>query len=378
SLWSNAIDGDGGLVKRGDGRLVLDNLPDSDYRGDTRVEQGTLVVNGQLTSTQVSVGRDGTLTGRGGIWQQIRNAGTVAIDADNLLLAAGDYTQAATGTLSVQVGSLLMVHGTATIEGGSLHVSGVAPGYVTQSTETVLTALEGLSGSFDTLSHASGLFLEAELAYDYDNYQVNLEIERLDVAAAAKQLASVTPAGMTAAHRLEQAFDRIDRSVHVDEALLALAGEFQALSDERQASAALDSLSGESHALATTLGFDAIDMGRRALLARIGQLKPGAPAGAWRQALGAGDAGTGIAGGGFELDGWMMGRDQALASGLVSGFAFGQTRADGRVGASRDRSRGRQTAASVYLGRLSADGYALGHVSAGRFDRDIQRSLFDG
>src|SRR5690606_14741688 len=200
-----------------------------------------------------------------------------------------DDARAATGRVPGEGGALLMVHGSATTEGGDLHVSGVALGYGTQSTETVLTALEGLSGSFDTLSHASSLLLEAELAYDYDNYQVNLEIELLVVAAAAKRLASGTPAGMPAAHGFQRAVDRIERSVHVDEALLALAGECQALSDERQASAALDSLSGESHALATTLGFDAIDMGRRALSARIGQLKPGDPAGAWRQALGAGD-----------------------------------------------------------------------------------------
>src|SRR5690606_8578720 len=70
--------------------------------------------------------------------------------------------------------------------------------------------------------------------------------------------------------------------------------------------------------------------------------------------------------------------DQALATGLVTGFAFGETLAEGQVGGNRDRSRERQTAATVYLGRLAADGYALGHVGAGRFDRDIERRLFAG
>src|SRR5690606_39888370 len=108
------------------------------------------------------------------------------------------------------------------------------------------------------------------------------------------------------------------------------------------------------------------------------QLQPGGAPGTWRQSLGAGDAGTGIAGGGFQLDGWMMGRDQALAGGLVSGFAFGETRGEGWVGGNRDRSRDRQTAASVYLGRLWADGYAASQLAVGRFDRDIERRLLNG
>ncbi len=382
SVWSNGIDGDGGLVKRGDGRLVLANLPNSDYRGDTRVEAGTLVVDGHLTSTHVRVGPQGTLTGQGAVWQSISNAGTVAIDADNRLLAAGDYTQSATGTLSVQVGASLMVHGVATLEGGTLHVSGVAPGYVTSATEPVLTALDGLSGEFDALTHASSLFLDAELAYDYTGYVVNLEIERLDVAAAAKRLAGVSQAGLAAAQRLETAFDRIDGarsagSEAADAEFLEVAGAFQALSDESRARAALDSLSGESHSLATSLSFDAIDMGRRALSTRLGELQAGdAQAGAWSRSLGQGGS-SGIAGGGTRLDGWTIGHDQR-SGGFVSGFAFGETRAQDWLGGNRDRSRDRQTHAGLYLGRMSADGYVAAHLASGRFDRGIERRLFAG
>ncbi|MGJ4727871.1 S8 family serine peptidase [Luteimonas sp. SDU101] len=379
STWGNAIDGDGGLVKRGSGRLVLANLPNSDYRGDTRVEEGTLQVDGHLTATQVGVERNGTLTGSGAIWQGIRNAGTLAVDADNRLLAAGDYTQLETGTLSVQVGTSLMVHGSATIEGGTLHVSGIAPGYVTRASEPVLTALEGLSGEFDRLTQASSLFLEAELAYDYDASVVSLEIERLDVAAAAKRLAGVSTAGLAAAERLERAFDALDaaQAEGADASMRQVAGAFQALSDEAGAAAALDSLSGESHSLATSLSFDAIDMGRRALSTRLGELQSGAgQAGAWTRSLGQGGS-TGIAGGGYQRDGWTIGQDQR-AGGFVSGLAFGETRTQDWIGGNRDRSRDRQTHAGIYLGRLAADGYAAAHLASGRFERGIERRLFGG
>src|SRR5690606_28478246 len=233
---------------------------------------------------------------------------------------------------------------------------------------------------FDAMTWADSLFLEATLGYD--DFAAWLDIERADVVAAAKAMPGIRAAGLSAARRVEHAFDGIDRASAgadaVDEDLLRLAGEFQSIGDEAQASNAFESLSGESHSLATALTFDAIDMGRRALSSRIGQLQPGGAAGTWRQALGAGDAGTGIAGAGFQLDGWMMGHDQTLAGGLVSGFAFGETRAEGWVGGNRDRSRDRQTAASLYLGRLWADGYAASHLAVGRFDRDIERRLFNG
>ncbi|MDH7451832.1 S8 family serine peptidase [Luteimonas composti] len=378
STWGNAIDGDGGLVKRGSGRLVLGHAGTIGYRGDTRVEAGVLQVDGQLTRSHVQVGRQGTLTGAGTIGQSIRNAGTVAIDADNRLVAGGDYVQTGTGTLSVQVGTALLVEGAATLEGGTLHVSGIAPGYVTRASEPVLTAIEGLSGEFDQLTQASSLFLDAELAYDYDQSIVSLEIERLDVASAARRLAGVSKAGLAAAERLERAFGLLDAQPAAAEAsLLQVAGAFQALSDEASAAAALDSLSGESHSLATSLGFDAIDMGRRALSTRLGQLHDGeALAGSWRQALGQGGS-TGIASGGYRLDGWAMGQDQRSGQ-LVSGFSFGEMRSHDWLGGNRDRSRDRQTHAGVYLGRMSHAGYAAASLSTGRFDRGIERRLFAG
>src|SRR5690606_32707004 len=312
--------------------------------------------------------------------RSILNHGTVLADGGTAFGTDGDFRQAADGRLAVELGSEFLVGGTAYLD-GELQVLGWARGYTATASVVVLGA-NALVGEFATLSSAPGIFLQGSLEY-LDGTQVLLNIARLDVAAAAKSLPGIGEAGVSSAQRIERAFERIDRQLAgedmgVSADAIRLAGELQRMDDPARTRQALDSLSGESHALATSLAFDAIDMGRRTLSTRIAQLQPGDPAGAWRQSLGAGGAGTRIAGGGFHLDGWRMGGDQALAPGLVSGFAFGETRADGRVGGHRDRSRDRQTSASLYLGRLSGDGYALGHVSAGRFDRDIERSLFDG
>src|SRR5690606_25483419 len=131
--------------------------------------------------------------------------------------------------------------------------------------------------------------------------------------------------------------------------------------------------------LSNSLAFDAIDMSRRSLSSRWHQLADTglqAP-GVWKQALGQPGTG-GLAGGGFALDGWLLGRDHALGRRHAAGFAFGESLAENWVGASRDRSRARQTQASAYVGRLFDDGYAIAHASAGRVDRDIERQVFDG
>ncbi len=384
SVWGNDLGGDGTLVKDGTGTLVL--AGEAGNAGGIEVRGGRLRAEGGVGG-DVRVGRAGTYAMAGmaagtDVHGSVDNAGRLEVIGQGQARAVssigGDYLHRDDATLALDLGQVLGVGGTATLEGGDLHVMGIKPGYVTASRELLIEAAS-LAGTFDRLTWASTLFLQGSL--DYEPSEVWLDITRLDVASAARSFANATPSTLSSARRVELAFDRIDRSLAHDaplsDALMHVAAEFQHLGDEAQATAALDSLAGESHSLATTLTFDAIDMGRRVLSSRLGQLQPGGQ-GAWRRALGAGGAGSGIAAGGFQLDGWRMGQDQALADGLVSGFAFGETRAEGWVGGNRDRSRDRQTAASLYLGHLWPDRYVAAQVSGGRFDRDVERRLFDG
>src|SRR5690606_5407567 len=120
---------------------------------------------------------------------------------------------------------------------------------------------------------------------------------------------------------------------------------------------------------------DSIDMGRRALSARLDGFDGSAhAAGTWKRALGRGGSG-GFAGNGFALDGWMIGNDRALGEGRVAGFAFGEVRAHGRVEGLGDRSHERQASAIAYAGWTHGRGYLLGQAGTGRFERDIERRL---
>lgn len=74
SVWENDITGAGGLIKSGDGALILSG--DSTYRGDTRIDGGVLAVSGSIAS-QTFINPEGTLAGNGSIIGDVDNNGAV-------------------------------------------------------------------------------------------------------------------------------------------------------------------------------------------------------------------------------------------------------------------------------------------------------------
>lgn len=74
SEWSNNITGAGGLIKSGDGILVMTG--DSAYQGSTRVDGGILAIAGSIASGTFVDG-DGMLSGDGIIRGNVDNGGAV-------------------------------------------------------------------------------------------------------------------------------------------------------------------------------------------------------------------------------------------------------------------------------------------------------------
>jgi autotransporter-associated beta strand protein len=115
--------GTGSLAKAGSGTLTLHAT--NTYSGSTIVSNGTLLVQGQLAGSVAVVG--GTLGGTGVVLGAVTSGGTVAPGASaGQFLIAGDYTQNAPGTLSIELGGgapgvtydELLVGGTANLAGG--------------------------------------------------------------------------------------------------------------------------------------------------------------------------------------------------------------------------------------------------------------------
>lgn len=127
----------------------------SDFAGTTRIEGATLQVEGILGGT-IEVQSGGRLAGNGTVGA-ITNTGTVAPgDSIGTLHVSADYAHAAAGTFEVEIepggsADLLDIAGTANLAGGTVSVS-LAPGdYAIGSQFPILTAAEGISGTFDTL-----------------------------------------------------------------------------------------------------------------------------------------------------------------------------------------------------------------------------------
>lgn len=384
STWGNDLSGDGRLVKRGTGTLVLE--ADAGNDGGIRVAGGRLDVAGDVAGdVRVDTGaRFGFGTAVDG---SVDNAGRVDVrgTADGatqtVTALGGDYLHRDGATLAFELGQRLDVDGRVDIQGGDLHVAGVKPGYTAVRRQDLINAGGGLTGMFDDLTWGSGIFLQGTLRYGDDIMW--LDIVRLDVSATAAALGGFTPAAMASAERVERAFQVLDRHQPGDDTAVAsgfirVAGELQQVGSGQQAARALSSLSGELHGASVAMTLDTIDMGRRALSSRFDAFEGGTHgAGVWKRSLGGGGEG-GFAGNGFALDGWMIGSDAALGQGRVAGFAFGEARAHGRVAGLGDRSHDRQTSGTAYAGWVQGNGWLLGQVGSGRFERDIERRLFAG
>ncbi|KFL27093.1 hypothetical protein JP74_09310 [Devosia sp. 17-2-E-8] len=154
SSWYNAISGDYGLIKSGDGVLIL--RADNTYLGDTRVDGGDLVIEGSIAS-RTFIDAGGTLTGDGTIYGDLENRGTFQPgwgSDGGVMTIEGDYTQFTGATTAIYLGgkfgpSLASISGTASLSGNlAAHV--LAGGYTGDAEYEVLQA-GAIGGAFDAV-----------------------------------------------------------------------------------------------------------------------------------------------------------------------------------------------------------------------------------
>lgn len=414
--WSNDIAGSGALLLSGGGNVV-DGVADpslaltgnSSFSGGLRITGGATIAlrGGMQSEVGVDAGSyldvaeatlSGRLTNQGVV--RFNGAPTVAretvfagpVDNQGVFFnqgyahttLAGDYRQGAGGEYWMVLGSdPLRIGGSAQLD-GKLYVHDVAQGYVAHRQTEVLIAAGGVNGRFASLGYRPAFLLEATVGYGSD--RVWLDVDRIDVAAAAGALGNPTPATLGSATRVEDAFSQLDAavlqpmtpSVAVIPAEVAQgAAKIQQVAGAAAFQATLDSLSGQLHGLAGQATFDGIDQNRRALSAHFDEvLRAGGARGAWmRETGGVGRSGPG---GQYDLRGWMIGQDVAMGARGVLGYAFGETRADSRIADQGDHGRDRQAQAQLYGGWSQGAFYALAQAGAGRYQRELDRGLLLG
>jgi uncharacterized protein with beta-barrel porin domain len=410
--WSNDISGSGGLVVSGNGNIV-DGVNDpllvlngnNSFSGGLRVTGGaTVQLRGGMQSTvtieagaQLDV-QEATVAGsvlnlgvvrfngasspaRDSTFADVDNQGVFFNQGPAHTRLTGSFRQSANGEFWMVLGSdPLQIAGSAQLD-GKLYVQDVAQGYVAHHQTEVLVAAGGVNGRFATLGYRPTLLLEATIGYGSD--RVWLDVDRVDVVAAATALGMPTSASLDSATRIEDAFRVIDANQPTNPAgastgsdLLRGAAGIQQVGSPSALGATLDSLSGRLHTIAGATTFAGIDQDRRALSQRYDNLSHDrAATGAWMRQTGSAGGGSGA---GYDLVGWMIGQDARVGAQGVVGYAFGENRADSRVEASFDRGRDRQTQAQFYGGWLHGDFYAIGSVGAGRYQRDVDRGLLLG
>ena len=135
-------------------------------QGDMAIQGGSALVNGSLLGN-VSVLASGNLGGGGTIHGNVTNQGMVSSGySSGILTIAGNYTQEATGTLFIQVGSMsshdqLVVGGTASLL-GDLLVTGKQQ--IRGNPYAILTATNGVEGTFTNIYTDS--FLKFSVEYE--------------------------------------------------------------------------------------------------------------------------------------------------------------------------------------------------------------------
>lgn len=371
SEWLSFIRGEGGLVKQGDGTLVLSGH--SDYAGQTWVMGGLLAVQGSIASDTL-IGRGGGLGGTGLVGGAVRNEGLIAA-GDAWLLGVltidGDVEVAQSGRVAIGLapGGLtnrLDVRGAVRLEGGSVAPALASGLYRSSYTQAMIVADGGLTGRFDGVETPSSAFLSTSLGYEAG--AVNLTLRRLafddrTVCEDRNQCA------------VGSAFERgLDTT---DQDFLGAAAALQHATTGA-ARTGLASLSGQAHAslasLALADGFGA----ERALAERLSdEAVPGVwvrADGAWGQI----DGGQGASGADHRRGGFAAGRDWRLNDKLTGGVGLGYS--DLTVDFDRFGARG-ETAAyeGAAYGRYVQGRWAVeGWGSYARLRNNLRREVSIG
>ncbi len=184
---SGPITGPGALTKIGSGTLDLTGT--NTYSGATEVAVGTLLVDGSVVNSIITVDNGASLGGSGSIAGFIVNSGaTLTPSTSRSLTVTGNGTFLTGSTYQVTINpdgtnNKLSIGGTATLGGAALSVLTSGAGF-SAGTFTLLTAAGGVSGTFGTVTTASNLaLLDPRLVYTPDS--VTLTLAPVDFATAA-------------------------------------------------------------------------------------------------------------------------------------------------------------------------------------------------
>ena len=374
--WLNLKDGtyrfSGGTDLAGN-LIVWDTL-----ESDVRISSAAFSAQGNLWligTVRGDVQNDGILS-----WQTACYPGGACAPTMTARIE-GDYQQSWAGTMNAVLGWTLQITGTAKLDGSlELYPQRLeGGGYLLPDIATpvhILHTGEGVSGTFATW-RGMGVFVEGNLRYTTND--VFLDATRLSLQTAMANSATITPASLQVAERLDRSFEDADdfalQEPHTlddaQRAFLASAASIQHIGDFAQAQRTLDSLGGQAHLVASQM-LDGQFAGNAARLRdRLDEQSPTGTTSAWVDTL----ADSARDRGSFTTNGVFAGLDTWLSPDTLVGGAIASAHSTMQLEATADEARGTTPAAYAYVHHRNAGWYATGLIGVADTSLRVQRTI---
>ena len=388
SIFENDISGDGGLLKSGNGTLILTG--NNSYMGNTIIDEGKLEIYGNNTS-DITINHQGTLvtypTAIINDQRNVNNNGGTLENRGSGAVITGDYTAGNGAVTKAEIGTKLTVKGTVNLNGDTVLEQAMGSRYITTKgmSATVIEAEGGVNGQFARVEAPEMI----EASVKSDEKKIDVIVCRKNVEEYVSELSESDTMRKDVAENLEASFKKLDEEIEngnsAVERFAMGAAQVQAMSLPTRA-AILDSLSGQIYASAQALTFQHSQTVNKDLsnrLVMLGTLENvGENAGVWVTGIGANGKlkQEGFGEGKTKVYGGQAGIDKQFGKNLILGTAISYSTSKVNFDRHGGKSDADNVGISLYgrLGNKEVPYYLQGRVGVGFVDSNVERDIILG
>ena len=384
--FSNDISGDAGVIKNGEGTLILSGS--STFTGGTTVNSGRLRVNG-VYSSAVTINPLGTFVTaeNATLENNVTNSGTYK-NVSSSTTINGNYSASSTSKFVSSLGASLNVLGDVQLNDSTLEITNEVDGetvYITAKgvTNDIITSSNTINGNFSKVETSELLNADVESTSD----SINATLSRKNVSEYVSNSELSDSMRDNVAQNLETAFTSLDSQLEEGTAgnvayFAKSASQLQTLSLPT-ASAILDSLSGQIYASAQALTFQHSQTVNKDLSNRLTMLgtlsNVGDKAGVWMSGITAN--GTlredGFGEGKTKVNGGQIGADKVFNDNFILGTAFSYSNSEVKFNRYGGESEATNLGVSLY-GRWDNENnplYIQSRLGVGFVSSNVERDI---
>ena len=396
SIFENDISGDAGLLKSGNGTLILTG--NNSYMGDTTIAEGRLEIYGENASN-IDIEQNGTLVtypttiirkrNYDGTFApvSVQNSGGILENKGSGAVITGDYTAGNGAVTKAEIGTKLTVRGTVNLNGDTVLEQAMGNRYITAKgmSATVIEAEGGVNGQFAKVEAPEMI----EASVKSDEKKIDVIVSRKNVEDYVSELSESDTMRKDVAENLEASFKKLDEEIEngnsAVERFAMGAAQVQAMSLPTR-TAILDSLSGQIYASAQALTFQHSQTVNKDLsnrLVMLGTLENvGENAGVWVTGIGANGKlkQEGFGEGKTKVYGGQAGIDKQFGKNLILGTAISYSTSKVNFDRHGGKSDADNVGISLYgrLGNKEVPYYLQGRAGVGFVDSNVERDIILG